>query len=104
MPKTDIVLKKGRPVIFDPEVVWPDVLGLIAAGGALSTALKRLDPAPSYSWAKAQLRENLALQAAYRIAIEDRADSLGSGLIDQSQKITIAAMQIADMNVCAHLS
>ncbi len=29
---------------------------------------------------------------------------LGSGLIDQSQKITAAAMQIADMNVCAHLS
>jgi hypothetical protein len=29
---------------------------------------------------------------------------LGSGLIDQSQKITVAAMQIADMKVCAHLS
>ena len=81
MPKIDIVLKKGRPVIFDPEVVWPEVLGLIAAGGALSTALKRLDPAPSYSWAKAQLRENLALQAAYRIAIEDRADSLADDII-----------------------
>ena len=29
---------------------------------------------------------------------------LGSGLIDQIQKITVAAMQIADMKVCAHRS
>jgi hypothetical protein len=29
---------------------------------------------------------------------------LGSGLIDQSQKMTVAAMQMADMNVCAHRS
>lgn len=29
---------------------------------------------------------------------------LGSGLIDQSQKITVAAMQMADMKVCAHRS
>ena len=30
--------------------------------------------------------------------------ALGSGLIDQSQKMTAAAMQMADMKVCAHLS
>jgi hypothetical protein len=29
---------------------------------------------------------------------------LGSGLIDHSQEITVAAMQIADMKVCAHRS
>ena len=29
---------------------------------------------------------------------------LGSGLIDQSQKMTAAAMQMADMNVCTHRS
>jgi hypothetical protein len=29
---------------------------------------------------------------------------LGSGLIDQSQKMTMAAMQMADMKVWAHLS
>ena len=29
---------------------------------------------------------------------------LGSGLIDQSQKMTVAAIQMADMNVCAHRS
>jgi hypothetical protein len=31
-------------------------------------------------------------------------DDLGSGLIDQSQKITAAAMQMADMKVWAHRS
>ena len=29
---------------------------------------------------------------------------LGSGLIDQSQKVTVAAMQMADMKVCAQRS
>jgi hypothetical protein len=40
-------------------------------------------------------------------AIERRrigARTLGSGLIDQSQKMTVAAMQMADMKVWAHLS
>lgn len=31
-------------------------------------------------------------------------DALGIGLIDQNQTITLAVMQMADMNVCAHLS
>ncbi len=31
-------------------------------------------------------------------------DGLGSGLIDHSQKMTVAAMQMADMKVCAHRS
>ena len=31
-------------------------------------------------------------------------DILGSGLIDQSQKMTVAAMQMADMKVCAQRS
>ena len=31
-------------------------------------------------------------------------EDLGSGLIDQSQNITVAAMQMADMNVWAHRS
>ena len=33
-----------------------------------------------------------------------RPELLGSGLIDQSQKMTEAAMQIADMKVWAHRS
>ena len=31
-------------------------------------------------------------------------NDLGSGLIDQSQKMTVAAMQMADMKVCAQRS
>ena len=33
-----------------------------------------------------------------------RNNYLGSGLIAQSQKMTVAAIQMADMKVCAHLS
>jgi len=71
----------GRPAFIDPADVWPQVLGHIASGDALSTALKRLDPAPSYTWAKVQLRTNADLQAAYRAAIEDRADTLADDII-----------------------
>jgi hypothetical protein len=71
----------GRPAVINPADVWPQVLGHIASGDALSTALKRLDPAPSYTWAKVQLRTNPDLQAAYRAAIEDRADTLADDII-----------------------
>jgi hypothetical protein len=67
--------------VIDPAEVWPQVLAHIASGDALSTALQRMDPAPSYSWAKTQLRNNPDLQAAYRAAIEDRADSLADDII-----------------------
>src|SRR5690606_14857594 len=48
-------------------------------------------------------------QGGYEIPLLDRGstrtfnpDFLRSGLIDQSQKMTVAAMQIADMKVWAH--
>ncbi|MFM7029071.1 MAG: hypothetical protein ACKOXK_10410 [Chakrabartia sp.] len=75
------VRPRGRPQKINPEDVWSKVLGYIASGDALSTALQRLDPAPSYTWAKVQLRENSNLQAAYRAAIEDRADALADDII-----------------------
>ena len=79
---TTITRKRGRPLLYDPSVIWPQLLEHIASGDALSTALKRLGPnAPSYPWAKEQLRENPALQAAYREAIEDRADALADDII-----------------------
>lgn len=84
MPKPKhltLVPQRGRPVALSPAEVWPEVLSHIASGDALTTALKRLEPAPSYSWAKQQLRENAALQAAYRVAIEDRADALADDII-----------------------
>jgi hypothetical protein len=48
---------------------------------------------------------------AYRIQVDrlggldhETKQVLGSGLIDQSQKMTVAAMQMADMKVWAHRS
>ena len=68
--------------MYNPAVIWPKILEHIASGDALSTALKRLGPdAPSYIWAKTQLRTNPDLQAAYREAIEDRADALADDII-----------------------
>ncbi len=77
-----ITPKRGRPLVYDPDVIWPRLLEHIASGDALSTAIKRLGPdAPSYVWAKTQLRTNRTLQAAYRVAIEDRADTLADDII-----------------------
>jgi hypothetical protein len=71
----------GRPQTINSDEIWPAVWSYIASGDALSTALKRLDSEPSYTWAKVQLRENPELQSAYRTAIEDRADSLADDII-----------------------
>ena len=82
MTATAVTPKRGRPPVYDPAVIWPQVLEFIASGDALSTAIKRLGPdAPSYVWAKTQLRTNPTLQAAYREAIEDRADTLADDII-----------------------
>lgn len=79
---TAITPKRGRPLLYDPTVIWPLLLEHIASGDALSTAIKRLGQgAPSYVWAKTQLRTNPGLQAAYREAIEDRADALADDII-----------------------
>jgi hypothetical protein len=79
---TAITRKRGRPLLYNPAKIWPQVLEHIAGGEALSTAIKRLGPgSPSYVWAKTQLRENPALQAAYRDAIADRADALADDII-----------------------
>jgi hypothetical protein len=79
---TTVTPKRGRPRVYDPNLIWPKILAHIAGGEALSNALKRLGPgAPSYIWCKTQLRTNPALQAAYREAIEDRADALADDII-----------------------
>lgn len=88
----------GRPPVIDPAEVWPQVLGYVASGDALSTALKRLDPAPSYTWAKVQLRENPDLQAAYRAAIEDRADTLADDIIALADSVPPAHLEGAALS------
>ena len=82
MTATAMTPKRGRPPVYDPNIIWPQLLEFIASGDALSTAIKRLGPdGPSYPWAKTQLRTNPALQAAYREAVEDRADTLADDII-----------------------
>lgn len=68
--------------IYDPKIVWPQVLEAIANGAALSTAIKCASPPPSYAWAKAQLRNNPELKLAYQQAVEDRADRLAEELME----------------------
>jgi len=68
--------------IYDSNIVWPPVLEAIATGAALSTAIKSVSPAPSYAWAKLQLRNNSELKIAYQQAVEDRGDRLAEELIE----------------------
>ena len=68
--------------VYDPKIVWPPVLEAIANGAALSTAIKCVSPAPSYAWAKLQLRDDHALKEAYQQAVEDRADRLAEELME----------------------
>jgi hypothetical protein len=69
-------------VKYDPQALWPIILGDIANGASLSAAIQRLDPAPSYWWAKDWLRRDPELKARYIEAVEDRADRLAEELID----------------------
>ena len=62
--------------------IWPVILDAIADGSSLKSALRLLNPVPSYSWAKKQLRNDPELKAAYREAQQDRADRLAEQLIE----------------------
>ncbi len=77
---------------YEFDTVWPKVLEAIANGNSLTTALTRLNPSPSYAWAKMQLRNNHELKVAYQQAVEDRADRLAEEL-----------MELADMPMPEHL-
>jgi hypothetical protein len=68
--------------VYNPDAIWPQVLEAIANGAALSTALTRAEPSPSYAWAKLQLRNNHELKAAYQQAVGDRADRLAEELME----------------------
>ena len=68
--------------IYDPKIVWPDILEAIANGASLATALKSATPSPSYAWAKLQLRTDPELKLAYQQAVEDRADRLAEELME----------------------
>jgi hypothetical protein len=58
------------------EALWDKLFSSVAHGAAFTTALRDCAGAPSYPSAKRMLASDPALQARYRAAIEDRADSL----------------------------
>jgi hypothetical protein len=68
--------------VFDAESIWPKLLQDIAGGASLTAALRRLQPSPSYWWAKDQLRRDPELRARYQEAVEDRADRLAEELLE----------------------
>jgi hypothetical protein len=72
---------RGATARYDAAALWPGILHDIANGAALSTALQRLSPAPSYWWAKDWLRRDPDLKTRYIQAVEDRADRLAEELI-----------------------
>ena len=72
----------NRPIVFDAESIWPKLLQYIASGASLTAALKRLNPSPSYWWAKDQLRRDPELRVRYTEACEDRADRLAEELLE----------------------
>lgn len=72
----------GRKIVFQSEAIWPVLLADIAGGASLTAALQRLNPAPSYFWAKDQLRRNPDLRVLYQEAVEDRADRLAEELLE----------------------
>jgi hypothetical protein len=67
---------------FNPSLIWPQVLADIASGASLTSALKNVDPSPSYWWAKNALRHDPALRTRYQEACEDRADRLAEELLE----------------------
>lgn len=72
----------GRKIVFQPETIWAPLLADIASGASLTAALRKVNPPPSYWWAKDQLRRNPELRARYAEACEDRADRLAEELLE----------------------
>ena len=62
---------------YDKELVWSQLLPLIASGASLPAALRQLpEPRPSLWWAKMAVRDDPDLAEQYRAAMELRADAL----------------------------
>ena len=85
MPKlTSFEASETKPDLrrYPADTLWPAILGKIADGASLGSALKGLTPSPSYWWAKDWIRRDPELKARYQQAVEDRADRLAEELIE----------------------
>ncbi len=80
----------GRPINlpshmkprYNNEALWDHLLNAVAHGAAFTSALRECPNSPSYPVAKRMLLADPALNARYRTALEDRADSLIDQLLD----------------------
>lgn len=80
----------GRPINlpnhmrprYNDESLWDRLLNDVAHGAAFTSALRQCPDSPSYPSAKRMLAADPALNARYRAALEDRADSLIDQLLD----------------------
>jgi hypothetical protein len=70
-------MPRKSPDKADPQVIWSQLLPLIASGASLPSALQQLpEPRPSLWWAKMAVRYDPDLAERYRAAMELRADAL----------------------------
>lgn len=70
-------MPRKSPTKADPQVIWAQILPMIASGASLPSALQQLpEPRPSLWWAKMAVRDDPALAEQYRAAMELRADAL----------------------------
>ena len=81
----------AAPKLYDLATVWPIIIEAIANGQSLSSILRQ-PGSPSYSWAKAALRQNLELRRQYDQAIEDRGDRLAEELIELADQAMPAGL------------
>jgi hypothetical protein len=67
---------------FNENEVFSEILEQVSKGMSLVKALETLEPSPSLSWARAQIRNDPELRSAWAQAMEDRADYLADELIE----------------------
>ena len=67
---------------YNNEALWDHLLDAVAHGAAFTSALRQCPNSPSYPVAKRMLLADPALNARYRSALEDRADSLIDQLLE----------------------
>ncbi len=67
---------------YNNEALWDQLLNDVAHGAAFTSALRECPNSPSYPVAKRMLASDPALNARYRAALEDRADSLIDQMLD----------------------
>jgi hypothetical protein len=78
------------------EALWDKLFNSVAHGKAFTSALRDCAGAPSYPAAKRMLAADPALNARYRAALEDRADSLVDQMLELADEPFPEALESAE--------